>query len=98
MELGNASPHPHALPTTRAVGFSQQELYKHAMLAHNWNRLRQIKSEALCAFGVLFAVGPRRVLQTAMSQDKQEVAMCLATPAWNLWTPSGSQLLLTELT
>lgn len=98
MELGNASPHPHALPTTWAVGFSQQEMYKHAMLAYNWNQLRQINSEAPRAFGMLFAVGPHRVLQTARSPDKQEVAVCLATPAQNSWTASGSQLLLTELT
>lgn len=45
------------------------------MLPCNWNKLRQINSEAPHAFGMLFAVGSWGVLQTATIQDKQEVAV-----------------------
>lgn len=47
----------------------------HAMLPRNWNKLRQINSEAPHAFGMLFAVGSWGVLQAATFRDKQEVAV-----------------------
>lgn len=57
------------------MGFSLQEMYNHGMLPCNWNKLRQINSEAPHAFGMLFAVVSQGVLQTAMFQDKQAVAV-----------------------
>lgn len=74
------SPPPHS-PHHTGRGLQSAEMYNHSVLTCDWNKLRQMNSEAPRTFGILSAMGARHALRTAMSRDKQGVALCLATPA-----------------
>lgn len=73
---GARKPFPRLLSCPQAMVFNQCEMYNHAMLKCNWNKLRQINKlkGTACIWNAL-CHGFLTCLQTANSQGKQKVAV-----------------------